>query len=47
MKNLRRKGKFKRPAETRGKFNDGGRTLKNVLKKSIKEKILVIGRAIP
>ncbi len=26
--NLRRKGKFKRPAETRGKFNDKGRTIK-------------------
>jgi len=25
---LRRKGKFKRPAETRGKFNDGGRSIK-------------------
>lgn len=28
MRNLRRKGNFKRPAETRGKFNDGGRTIK-------------------
>ena len=28
MNNLRRKGLFKRPAETRGKFNDGGRTIK-------------------
>ena len=28
MKKLRRKGKFKRPAEKRGKFNDGGRTIK-------------------
>ena len=28
MTKLRRKGKFKRPAETRGKFNDGGRTIK-------------------
>lgn len=28
MINLRRQGKFKRPAEKRGKFNDGGRTLK-------------------
>lgn len=28
MEKLRRKGKFKRPAETRGKFNDGGRTIK-------------------
>ncbi|MBS9784514.1 MAG: IS30 family transposase [Oceanivirga sp.] len=27
-KNLRRKGKFKRPAETRGKFNDKGRGIK-------------------
>ena len=27
MTNLRRKGKFKRPAETRGKFNDGGRSM--------------------
>ena len=29
MEHLRRKGRFKRPAETRGKFNDGGRTIKN------------------
>lgn len=28
MEHLRRKGHFKRPAETRGKFNDGGRTIK-------------------
>ena len=28
MVNLRRKGKFSRPAETRGKFNDGGRTIR-------------------
>ena len=28
MNNLRRKGLFKRPSETRGKFNDGGRTIK-------------------
>ena len=28
MKNLRRKGTFKRPSEKRGKFNDGGRTIK-------------------
>lgn len=28
MEKLRRKGQFKRPAETRGKFNDGGRTIK-------------------
>ena len=27
MERLRRKGKFKRPAEKRGKFNDGGRTI--------------------
>ena len=28
MEQLRRKGNFKRPAETRGKFNDGGRKIK-------------------
>lgn len=28
MKNLRRKGQFKRPAETRGKFNDRGRSIR-------------------
>ena len=28
MERLRRKGSFKRPAETRGKFNDGGRSIK-------------------
>lgn len=28
MEKLRRKGKFKRPAEKRGKFNDKGRTIK-------------------
>lgn len=28
MEHLRRKGRFKRPAEKRGKFNDGGRTIK-------------------
>lgn len=28
MNHLRRKGQFKRPAEKRGKFNDGGRTIK-------------------
>lgn len=28
MEKLRRKGQFKQPAETRGKFNDGGRTIK-------------------
>lgn len=32
MRNLRRKGNFKRPAETRGKFNDGGRTIKKEIK---------------
>ena len=28
MKHLRRKGTFKRPAETRGRFNDRGRTIR-------------------
>lgn len=28
MNNLRRKGKFTRPSETRGKFNDRGRTIR-------------------
>ena len=28
MEKLRRKGRFKRPCEARGKFNDGGRTIK-------------------
>ena len=28
MEKLRRKGNFKRPAEKRGKFNDGGKTIK-------------------
>lgn len=28
MEHLRRKGHFKRPVEKRGKFNDGGRTIK-------------------
>ena len=28
MENLRRKGIFKRPAEKRGKFNDGGKTIR-------------------
>lgn len=28
MEKLRRKGAFKRPAETRGKFNDGGRSIR-------------------
>ncbi|MDE6475396.1 MAG: helix-turn-helix domain-containing protein [Erysipelotrichaceae bacterium] len=32
MRNLRRKGNFKRPAEKRGKFNDGGRTIKKEIK---------------
>ena len=31
MVNIRRKGTFKRPAETRGRFNDGGRTIKSDL----------------
>ena len=38
MKHLRRKDHFKRPAEKIGKFNDGGRTIKNVLKKYINVK---------
>ena len=36
MKQLRRKGKFKRPAETRGRFNDGGRTIKKRAKEIYK-----------
>ena len=40
MKNLRRKGEFKRPAETRGKFNDGGRTIKKRPKDVYKRKEL-------
>jgi IS30 family transposase len=35
MTRLRRKGKFKRSAENRGKFNDGGRTNRETPKRSI------------
>ena len=28
MEHLRRKGRFKRSAEKRGQFNDGGKTIK-------------------
>lgn len=38
MENLRRKGCFKRPSETRGKFNDGGRTIKKRDKSVYKRK---------
>lgn len=38
MEKLRRKGKFKRPAETRGKFNDGGRKIKKRPKEVHKRK---------
>ena len=38
MKKLRRKGKFQRPAETRGKFNDGGKTIKKRPKEVYKRK---------
>lgn len=40
MDQLRRKGRFKRPAETRGKFNDGGRTIKKRDKSVYKRKEL-------
>ena len=40
MKLLRRKGNFKRPAETRGRFNDKGRTIKKRPKKVYKRKEL-------
>lgn len=40
MKKLRRKGKFKRPAEKRGKFNDGGRTIKKRPTEIYKREIL-------
>lgn len=40
MEKLRRKGHFKRPAETRGKFNDGGRTIKKRDKSVYKRKEL-------
>ena len=38
MEKLRRKGKFKRPAEKRGKFNDKGEQLRKDLKKYTKDK---------
>src|SRR3712207_6280240 len=38
MENLRRKGKFKRPAEKRGKFNDKGRTIKKRPKERSEER---------
>lgn len=40
IKNLRRKGKFKRPAEKRGKFNDKGRSIKKRPKEIYKRKEL-------
>ena len=40
MNKLRRKGKFKRPAEKRGKFNDKGRTIKKRPKEIYKRKEL-------
>ena len=40
MENLRRKGKFKRPAEKRGKFNDKGRTIKKRSKEIYKRQEL-------
>lgn len=40
IEKLRRKGRFKRPAETRGKFNDGGRTIKKRDKSVYKRKEL-------
>lgn len=40
MKNLRRKGNFKRPSEKRGKFNDGGRTIDKRGKEVYKRKEL-------
>ena len=40
MARLRRKGNFTRPAETRGKFNDGGRTIKKRPKDVYKRKEL-------
>ena len=46
MARLRKKGSFTGPAETRGKFNDGGRTIKNAPKMSINEKNQDIGRVI-
>lgn len=38
MRHLRRKGAFKRPAEKRGKFNDGGRTIRKRPKEVYKRK---------
>lgn len=38
MANLRRKGHFKRPAETRGRFNDGGRRISKRPKEVYKRK---------
>ena len=40
MEHLRRKGHFKRPSETRGKFNDGGRTIKKRPRKIYERKEL-------
>lgn len=40
MKNLRRKGKFKRPSENRGKFNDGGRSIRKRAKEIYKREEL-------
>lgn len=40
MKDLRRKGRFKNPAETRGKFNDKGRMIKKRPKEIYKRKEL-------
>lgn len=45
MQNLRRKGTFKRPAETRGKFNIG-KTIKKRPKKFISEIHMDIGKQI-
>ena len=46
MARLRRKGNFKGSAETRGKFNDGGRTIRKRPKISVNEKNQDIGRVI-
>ena len=40
IKHLRRKGHFKRPAETRGKFNDGRKIIKKRLKEVYKHEKL-------
>ena len=40
MEHLRRKGRFKRPSEKRGKFNDGGRTIKKLSKEVYQRKEL-------